>query len=78
MLIELLTSKTGIEVAGLHCAEPDLFTDMARYVDAQAGEWPVAIITALAAIAEQCISNHPRGVRPPAREIVPKLEALLC
>jgi serine/threonine protein kinase len=76
VLIELMTSKTGIEVAGLHCGEPEMFAEMSRFVDARAGKWPVAIVAALAAIAEQCISYY-ASVRPPAREVIPKLEVLL-
>jgi hypothetical protein len=77
VLVELLTSKTGIEVAGMHCDDPDLFKDMARYVDPRAGKWPAVTVKALAAIAEQCIAFHARS-RPTAYEVVPKLEALLA
>ena len=76
VLIELLTSKVGIEVAALYCDEPDLFADMAQFVDAKAGAWPAATVRELAGVAEQCISQHPR-VRPTASEVVPRLEALL-
>ena len=76
VLVELLTSKGGLEVARLHCDEPDLFADMARYADRRAGQWPAATVTALAAIAEQCISFHARS-RPHANEVAPRLEALL-
>ena len=76
VLLELMTSKPGMVVAGLHYDEPDLFTDMGRHVDAKAGDWPVATVEALAAVAEKCISIHAR-TRPHAREVVPRLEALL-
>jgi hypothetical protein len=77
VLVELLTSKGGLEVARLHCDEPDLFADMeARYVDRRAGQWPPATVTTLAAVAEQCISFHARS-RPHASEVAPRLEALL-
>ena len=76
VLVELLTSKCGGEVAKLHSDEPDLFADMAQYVDARAGEWPAATVAELAAIAAQCIAHHVRS-RPPARAVVPRLEALL-
>ena len=76
VLVELLTSKGGLEVARLHCDEPDLFADMARYVDRRAGQWLEANVTELAAIAEQCVSFHARS-RPHAHEVVPRLEALL-
>ena len=76
VLIELLTSKGGSEVAKLHGDEPDLFADMAQYVDPRAGEWPAATITALAGIAEQCIAYHARS-RPAASAVARRLEALL-
>jgi serine/threonine protein kinase len=76
VLIELLTSKVGTAVGALYCDEPDLFADMAQFVDAKAGAWPAATVRELAAVAEQCISQHPR-VRPPASEVVPRLEVLL-
>ena len=76
VLVELLTSKPAIVVAGLHCDEPDLFTDMQRFADAKVGGWPAGTVEALAAIAEQCISYHAR-LRPTAREVVPRLAALL-
>jgi hypothetical protein len=76
VLVELLTSKGGSEVAKLHGDEPDLFADMAQYVDPQAGEWPAATVAALAAIAEQCISYHARS-RPTASTVVPRLQAQL-
>ena len=76
VLLELLTSKGGSRVAKLHSDEPDLFADMAQYVDARAGEWPAATVAALAAIAEQCISHHARS-RPTASAVVSRLEALL-
>jgi hypothetical protein len=77
VLVELLTSKGGLEVARLHCDEPDLFADMeARYVDRRAGPWPAATARALAEMAEQCISTQPRS-RPHARELALRLEALL-
>jgi serine/threonine protein kinase len=77
VLIELLTSKGGREVARLHCDEPDLFADMeARYVDRQAGPWPAATARALAEMAEQCIATQPRS-RPHARELVQRLGTML-
>jgi hypothetical protein len=76
VLVELLTSKGGSEVAKLHGDEPDLFADMARYADPRAGEWPAATVAALAAIAEQCIAYHVRS-RPAANAVVARLEALL-
>ena len=77
VLVELLTSKSGLEVAALHCEEPDLFADMAHYADPQAGQWPPLAVASLGAIAEQCIAYHARS-RPTAAEIVPRLEALLA
>ena len=76
VLIELLTGKMGIEVAALHCEEPELFEDMPRWVDARGGAWPAAVVTELAAVAEQCIS-HNALVRPTAAEVIPRLEALV-
>ena len=76
VLLELLTSKVGTAVAALYCDEPDLFADMAGFVDERAGQWPAATVKELAAVAEQCISQHPR-VRPTASEVVPLLEACL-
>ena len=76
VLVELLTSKCGGEVAKLHSDEPDLFADMAQYVDARAGEWPAATVASLAAIAEQCIAYQARS-RPTASALVPRLAALL-
>jgi hypothetical protein len=76
VLVELLTSRGGSEVAKLHSDEPDLFADMAQYVDARAGEWPAATVAAIAAIAEQCIAHHVRS-RPTASEVVPRLQVLL-
>jgi serine/threonine protein kinase len=76
VLVELLTSKGGLEVARLHCDEPDLFADMARYADRRVGQWPETTVTELAAIADQCVSFHARS-RPHAHEVVPRLEALL-
>jgi hypothetical protein len=76
VLVELLTSKSGSEVAKLHSDEPDLFADMAQYADARAGEWPATTVAALAAIAEQCIAYHARS-RPAASAVARRLEALL-
>jgi pto-interacting protein 1 len=76
VLIELLTSKLCIEINALHCDGPELFTEMERFVDARAGAWPAETVTALAALAEECISYHARA-RPTAREVVCGLEALL-
>ncbi len=55
VLVELLTSKGGLEVARLHCDEPDLFADMARYVDARAGNWPPATVKALAELIHRAL-----------------------
>ena len=76
VLVELITSKSGFEVAALHCEEPELFQEMQSYADARAGAWPAPVITTLAAVAEQSISHHAR-VRPTASEVVLKLQALL-
>jgi serine/threonine protein kinase len=76
VLVELLTGKAGIEVAALHCEEPDLFPEMQRYVDGRAGAWPPAVVTELAAAAEQCMSHHAR-VRPTASQVIRRLEALV-
>jgi serine/threonine protein kinase len=77
VLIELLTAKCGIEVARLHCDEPDLFSEITRYIDARAARaWPAASVKALAAIAEQCISFQARS-RPEAGEVVSRLEELV-
>jgi hypothetical protein len=76
VLVELLTGKTGMEVAALHCDGPELFEDMQRFADARAGAWPAAVVTELAAVAEQCIAYHARA-RPTASELVPRLQAVL-
>jgi hypothetical protein len=61
----------------LHYDGPELFEEMgARFVDAAAGPWPAPTVAALAAVAEQCISNHARA-RPKAHEVVRRLEGLL-
>ena len=76
VLVELLTGKTGMEVAALHCDGPELFQDMPRFVDARGGAWPAAVVTELASVAEQCIAYHARA-RPTASELVPRLQAVL-
>ena len=61
----------------LHCDEPDLFSEITRYIDARAARaWPAASVKALAAIAEQCISFQARS-RPEAGEVVSRLEELV-
>ena len=76
VLVELLTGKTGMEVAALHCDGPELFEDMQQYLDARGGAWPGAAVVDLAALAEQCISYHARA-RPAAGEIVLRLTVLV-
>jgi hypothetical protein len=76
LLAERLTGKMGIEVAALHCEEPEPFPEMQQNVDARAEAWSAAAVAELAAVAEQCISHHAR-VRPAASQAIPRLGALV-
>jgi hypothetical protein len=76
VLVELITGRVGMAAAVLHAEEPDLFQDMQQFVDAQAGAWPPAVVTGLAAAAERCICMHARN-RAAVRDVVPLLDGLL-
>ena len=68
--MNIYTHKCDLHICNCKKAHiPELFTEMERFVDARAGAWPAETITALAALAEECISYHARA-RPTAREVV--------
>jgi serine/threonine protein kinase len=75
VLLELLTGQPPIAVAALHMEEPDLYQEMAQYVDGRAGAWPPAVVHRLAAVAERCIEMRSR-TRAAVRDVVGELEEL--
>jgi len=75
VLLELLTGNPPSEVAALNIEEPDVYAEMAQYVDGRAGAWPPAVVHRLAAVAERCIEFRPR-TRASVRDVVDELEEL--
>jgi serine/threonine protein kinase len=73
--LELLTGAPASHVLGGLFDDPGYFQNAQRYADAQAGAWPAAAVSALAAVAEGCVEFRARS-RVTVREVLPKLEAL--
>jgi hypothetical protein len=73
VILELLTGCSPVAACLLYMDEDELFVHMERFVDGRAGDWPPAVVSELACVAEECLDFRVRK-RATVRDVLPRLE----